>query len=413
MARPPRPYKARIRHPVSGAPIRLSALSARALDVRVHHVDELRAALEVGAKSEDDVDRELRRMVHGPITLERAARAYAAQSTLAKNTKRDVESFLNAPARAIAARELAGLDAPTVDAWLEELRGKGLAGASVAAYWRRLRAIGRYATLRGWIGREPWGAYRPRRVVAAATSPKAGREAARSLGEVEKLLSAAGGLDAEMALRGFLPAARPKIATAIALGLRQGELAGLRWSDILESDGFVVIVRQFAGEGPKTSSSVKVLSAGPELFAILAAWREELEARALYAPLGPVFPCPSTSTPGRPRAYSSGECLSRRTLRAVVQRAQLPNPKLWSPHSLRDTFATLESHAHRGDLRTVADRTRHASISSLLRYLRSARERGAAVAPGFVLPTNAPGGLAPAPSPTAHARLLPPPHPKK
>jgi hypothetical protein len=40
----------------------------------------------------------------------------------------------------------------------------------------------------------------------------------------------------------------------------------------------------------------------------------------------------------------------------------LPHAERWTPHSLRDTFVTLEAEGAAGDLAAVAERSRHASI---------------------------------------------------
>jgi integrase len=49
----------------------------------------------------------------------------------------------------------------------------------------------------------------------------------------------------------------------------------------------------------------------------------------------------------------------------------LPNVLSWSAHSLRDTFVSLEVAATGGDLARVQARSRHATLSSLARYVRA------------------------------------------
>ena len=115
---------------------------------------------------------------------------------------------------------------------------------------------------------------------------------------------------------------------------------------------------------------VDALEGPPELFGRLLEQRTRLQHAGLYTPAGPVFPSRRTSTKGRPRKALRGP-LSAAQLRAVVAAAGLPSPERWSPHSLRDTFVTLEQDRCAGDLRRLMDRTRHATLASLVRYVRA------------------------------------------
>ena len=108
-------------------------------------------------------------------------------------------------------------------------------------------------------------------------------------------------------------------------------------------------------------------------------------------PAGPVFPWPHAArwpdhyvAPYPPRA----EVLTTTALRRAVARAGLPNPARWTPHSLRDSFVTLEAAAAGGDLSRVAPRSRHRSMGSLVRYLRALERGPAAAGPGFELPVD-------------------------
>jgi integrase len=398
----PKRFSSTATHPVTGARFRLRARTARELAAQVDAIERLRADLRLGLRSPGEIDRQLRRLRYGSIVLERAVRTYAEREDLTAQTRRHAMSFLRGLG-ALAGRELDALDAPAVGAWIDRARRRGAAESTLQAQWWILRAVVRYALERGWIGQSPWGSWRPVFRGAGGVG-SARREAARSPGELVRILAAARLVDDErMRTRPALPPdGEPKIAAAATLGLRQGELAGLRWSDFDEAHLTVTIARQYAGALPK-GKAPKRLRALPELFALLARHRGELEARGLYAPAGPVFPSPTDSAPGSPRAYSKGQCLSTRYLRTVVARAGLPNVQAWSPHSLRDSFVTLESAAHT-DLSALAERTRHASLASLLRYLRS-RSREPAP-PGFSLGDGAVApALGPAPEPT---KRLPP-----
>jgi integrase len=378
-----RPYRAQPRHPITGKKFRVSAKTERELQAILNAVDSMRTALRFGMQSEAEIDRALRRLVHGSATLARAAAAYVEQTHLAASTRAGIASFVRGPGAPLAHVEIAELSAPRIESWLVKLQSQGASPDTREQYWRRLRSLVRFAASREWIGRLPWEGWRPifrfkRRVRE--------REAARSLGELARLFEAARLEDDERAARGLLPDVEAKIVAAAALGLRQGELAGLRWTDLDDAAQTITIARQWDGERPPKGGRARTLAASGALFALLARYQALLDQAELFAPSGPVFPDATTSAPGAPRAYAKGEVLTRRILRAVVQRAQLPNENRWSAHSLRDTFATLEERAH-ADLPTLALRTGHASLASLLRYLRASQR--SLPPPGIVLPPAA------------------------
>jgi integrase len=364
-------YRSHPRHPVTGRRIALRARTERELEAYLHRIDTLRSDLRLGLVSVDEVNRALRRLRHGIVTLERAAVAYADRPGLAPNTRARVLALLRTQLAPLAAVELVGLDKEALAPWLDTLRAQGLAPTTIGTTWRSLRSIVRHAAERGWIGALPWGAYRPALWGGRAARPQ--REAARTLEELARLIRAAGELDGD-AIDGELEA---KVAAAGLLGLRQGELAGLRWHDCSwqsrpAARPFVVTVaRQWDGAGLKSRGRVRVLQTIAELVAILERHRVRLKVRELYKPRGPIFPSPVLSSPGRPLPYRRGEVLSRENLRAAVSRAGLPHVASWCAHSLRDTFVTLEAQAHGGDLVRTASRSGHRSLSSLVRYLHA------------------------------------------
>lgn len=356
---------ARPRHPVTGRRFWLRAKTPRELAAYQHRIDVLRTELRLGMRTPEDIDRELRHLRHGPVTLERAAVAYL-ERPLAANTKRRIRSLLATHWTDLAPRALSSIDGPAAAAWVESLKRADLGQSSIATAWRSLCAVARYATEKGWIGSSPWGKYRP---VLTGTKGR-GREAARTVLELVTLLGAAGVLEREDDERFF--ALQVKLAIAALLGLRQGELAGLRWSDVAWGPPLVItIARQWERAPLKNGAAPKALQTIGELSALLRDHEQKLRARSLYAPSGPLFPSPSRSAPGSPRAYLRGEVLTRLQVRAAVQASGLPNVASWSAHSMRDTFVTLESDASGGDLGRVAARSRHASLASLARYLRA------------------------------------------
>ncbi len=361
----------------------LRASSPSELAGLVGQLQMLRNSIRTGARSAADVDRQLRRMTYGPTTLEKAALSYR-ESGIAPNTRRKVTSFLSSAAD-LCAREIEAIDAASVLSWLRSLEKRGLAPSSVASGWRVLSAIVRHAQERRWISSAPWGTWTPH--IRNKRAPAKERESCRTVDELVTLLRAAEAHDDERRARGLLGDVTAKCAAVALLGIRQGEIAGLRWSDVRDGEGLVVVARQYDGEPLKNRVRPDEIRAVPTLFQLFDKHRSALRERALYTFQGPVFPSPA-SEPGHPRAYTKGEILTRRSIRAVVRGAGLPRPSRWSATSLRDTFVSLEADAAHGDLVRTAERSRHATIASLLRYLRS-RSRDPAP-PGFD-----PGGRGP------------------
>lgn len=361
------------RHPITGRRIRLHARTQRELDAYLHRLDTLRTELKLGMRTIEQVDVELRHLMHGPATVERAAVGYLARASLAKNTKSRVRSLVEsknggAHLAPLLGRPLASLDASVLAPWLEGLARAKLHPTTIAMIWRTLRSIVRHGAERGWIGALPWGAWRPRLSRAPRRPP---REATRTLEELARLLLAARELDDRdwnltRAAMGTWDR-EAMIACAALLGLRQGELGGLRWSDVGWGPPIEVLVaRQWQRDPLKMGAQPMRVQALEELAEILMRYRARLRIAGRYRDGGPVFPRRDDG-----RWYTRGAVLSRLNLRAAIRRAQLPHLASWSAHSLRDSFVTLEVLASGGDLVRAAARSRHASVASLARYLHA------------------------------------------
>jgi integrase len=357
-------FSAKIRSPLTGKQFRVSAATRAQLASLVAFVDGLRVDLRMGHISEVDAARKLLTLRgRRPATLALAARSYLARPTLAPHTLRRTQSQLTTHLAELSRLSLWELTAPRLSRWIEEL-GTKLTTGTIEVVWRTLRAIIRHALERGMIERCPWGSWRPTGI-KGKVSERAPREAARHVGELRSLIAAALALDPS----GWRAV---KIATAALLGLRQGELAGLRWRDVDFGEETVTIARQ--RNGPTKGRRVDVIAADGALFITLAGWRTTWESTYGVEARGdhPVFACPWRSSVGNPLPYiGRSEVLTAAELRAAVAAAGLPHPERWSPHSLRDTFVTLENEAAGGDLRVVMERSRHASLTSVARYLRA------------------------------------------
>ena len=123
------------------------------------------------------------------------------------------------------------------------------------------------------------------------------------------------------------PDRHPAIAAALYLGLRKGELFGLRWSDLDLECRRISVSRSYSGL-PK-GGQARHLRIPAELLPILREWRLRCPATAE----GLVFPIPSRGTSGM------GSSQTMLGLAELLRRAGCP--ALERPmHALRHTFAS-------------------------------------------------------------------------
>lgn len=345
----------------------MSARSASELERLLEQIDRLRGELRVGMVSEDEVDRKLRRVRYGSIRLERVLESYARRKDLSPDTIRAARTALRGPLRELADRPLDELEAPVIAPLFQRIAAS-YAQSSVTTTWRALRALLRHAAERGWIGRVPWGAWRPR---ARAGKPgKPLRECCRNAGERAQLVAAAAELDAEDAGAGrSYRALEAKIAAGSFLGLRQGEIAGLRVYDLYPDRATVGVRRQWDGDPIKGGLRGAEVEAPAELFEIFERHMERTGARKPRPPNEPGAPLFEAPSGGY---YNRGsKPIPIDALRAVVRRAGLPHVERWTAHSLRDSFATIAAQRYPGDLARIMQCTRHATIESCVRYFRA------------------------------------------
>lgn len=144
---------------------------------------------------------------------------------------------------------------------------------------------------------------------------------------------------------------------ALCLGLRRGELAGLRWGDIDLDKRLLTVSQQVQIVGgrivtgpPKSDAGLRSLPLPASLSAELAMWR-----RAQRAPIGPdsyVLSCHADGGPVTPAAI--GRALARDMERAGLEPINL--------HGLRHTMATM-AVAQGVHLRVLQELLGHASIN--------------------------------------------------
>jgi integrase len=119
---------------------------------------------------------------------------------------------------------------------------------------------------------------------------------------------------------------------AITSGARQGELIGLKWSDVFWNDNQIHIQRSFNHnrmQPPKTKTSNRKVDIGPAMMNALRRWRLQSD----YSGNDDfIFP----NKAGKPMCQS--HMLSRHFFKAL-RRAELPRIRF---HDLRHTYASLK-----------------------------------------------------------------------
>jgi integrase/recombinase XerD len=221
--------------------------------------------------------------------------------------------------------------------WLERLRGRGLAPASVARRLSAVRGFYRHLLREGVVRRDPTEHLDTSR--AARPLPRAlSRESAALLVEAPDTRRAAGIRD------------RAVLELLYATGMRVSECRGLRLEDLNLGAGYVVCT----GKGAKQ----RLVPVGAEALAWVRRYVRDVRPRhTRRRDSGHLFVNPR------------GAALSRQSLWALVRRAAAAAglKRRVSPHVLRHSFAShlLEGGA---DLRSVQAMLGHADISTTQIY---------------------------------------------
>ncbi len=244
---------------------------------------------------------------------------------------------------------LARVTSAVVQGYLNGLTEKGLSAASVHHRRAVLRSALTTAENWGLIARNPAAGKR-------VASPKSERHEVAPLSpeQARTLLAAFAGHPLEAL-----------VTVALATGLRQGELLGLRWSDVAFEDGTLTVRYQLQKRAggfelvePKSRSARRALPLSPATVEVLRAHRiRQIEQRLAAGPAWhePVPDLVFTSLVGTPLdAPNVTHRFQRRLAEAGLARLRF--------HDLRHGMATLML-AHGADLMTIKDALGHSQIS--------------------------------------------------
>lgn len=331
---------------------------------RVSYIDpatEKRRSVSVYGATAAEARRELKKV---RARLDDGKRAKDAPDTVASWLERWRESSLAASDRRATTKSLYGslsrkhledgdigrkrldkLKPSDVEAMIVELRGKGLADSTVRSTYTALRLALDVAVRDGLLASNP---------AAKVKRPAVVRQEAKYLpaADVARLL------DAAKDLRYYVA-----VLMMATTGLRRGEVAGLRWSDIDLTEGELRVrntLSRVDGElvltEPKTDHSRRRLPLHASVVTELKAWRkqqleERLAAGNLWTDTGMVF-CTELGTMVDPRNML-------RTVELAAAKAEIADV---GAHTMRHSAAVawLESGVH---IKAAADLLGHSSIS--------------------------------------------------
>jgi integrase/recombinase XerD len=258
----------------------------------------------------------------------------ASRNTLAAY-RRDLTDFLSF----LTTRRLqpGAVEPDDVVSWLERLRGRGLAPASIARRLSAVRGFYRHLLREGDVRRDPTEHLDTPR--ASRPLPRAlSRESATMLVEAPDTQRPAGVRD------------RAVLELLYATGMRASECIGLRLEDLNAGAGYVICT----GKGAKQ----RLVPVGAEALRWLEAYLRDVRPG-----------CTRRRDSGRFFVNPRGGPLSRQSLWTLVRRAATTAglKRRVSPHMLRHSFAShlLEGGA---DLRSVQAMLGHADISTTQIY---------------------------------------------
>jgi integrase len=152
---------------------------------------------------------------------------------------------------------------------------------------------------------------------------------------------------------------RTLVLLAASTGLRQGELFGLKWRDIIFQHGELNVIRSIVCgvEGRcKTESSQKPVPMHPQLAAALIAWRQQCRFKA-----GDDWVFASRLHNGRKPYW--GSAIMRHYIQPVAEKLSIEKRIGW--HTFRHTYCTL-LRSLGVEFKVMQELMRHSSLRSTL-----------------------------------------------
>lgn len=358
------------RHPATGRRVRVTASTRSELEQRLRRLEDVRQGLRWGELSPRDVDRIIRPASGHRRTVGELWALYAPGVPPRSRAVAD-STWRHRLAPHFAELLPWELDETRMRTWAAKLAGppSNSASKTIRSAYDWLAGCMRIAIDDGTLDGYPWRGWRPPRAVAKK------RERCHSIEELARLLEAGRALDERDWKQGRWSDRVVRLTVLGLCGLRQGEGVGLAWDHVDLDLGILYVEFQGARgwprrwpEGrpfdpPKTKPRTLKLHQGA--LDALKLQRAALLERGWYRDDGPVFPAPGGTF------RHTSRCFKPEALREIVQAAELPNPAAWTTHSMRHTFAQLETNTS-GDLRGTMARTGHSSLAQLQGYLEAA-----------------------------------------
>lgn len=377
-------YTCQLADPVRpGQKMRVTASTLGEFEARVSSIQEVRRGLTLGMLSPEEARKRLGRLQTGTCTVDSLFALFRESSR--KRWGKKAESVWNHRlAPYFSGKRAWELTEDVMRAWEAQELDCKLSRHTIANAFYVIKKSYRLGLARGLVDVIPWKEWHPK----YPSKRGARREACRNVEELALLLHAGRERDERMRSLG-----RPQDACVLVKllaltlsGLRQGEAAALGWDDLeLEANVPTMHIKHAVQENwwrdnpqwprpldpPKTGVHDPI-ALNEDLILTLRSHRQALMRMGWYRPDGPVFP-------GRRGAWRrQPSVLDPETMRELVTAAGLPNVAKWVTHSTRHSYSTLEAAGAAANgigLRSVMERTRHASMEVLEGYVHAA-ERG-------------------------------------
>jgi site-specific recombinase XerD len=299
-----------------------------------------------------------------PVKFDAFARewldTYPARKGLKRSTRQGYEQLFNKHlSPKVGHLRLDAIDAGTVDRYVAAKQHEGLAPRTVNRHLNLLHLIFAAAQRRQLVRLNPVELVdrpkEPRRRWTILTQPE--------ISAIERAFTELAAAEESTTERTFLEQARVVFLVVFALGLRRGEVLGLRWRHVhlADPDGATVRIEETwtrsAFDTPKSQASERTLSLGRRVSELL--W-EHRRTTAFAGDDDLVFPHPQKGTPLDPARYAD-------VLRAALKKAGIEKP-LRPFHDGRHSSLTNAAAAGLAPAALQA-RAGHASFSTTQAYI--------------------------------------------